>query len=54
MQPEIKCVQDGDEFEYKLVIVGTYIGDKDEIINKEKVIDCHELYECDFEIELLV
>ncbi len=53
MQIEMKCYEDGDEFEYKLTIVGIYIGDKNEIINKDKVIGMHELYEADFEIEEL-
>jgi|11BtaG_2_1085332.scaffolds.fasta_scaffold87600_2 hypothetical protein len=50
MQQEIKCLDDGIEIEYKLTLASTYIGDKDEIINKEKVIEFHELYEFDFEI----
>ena len=37
MQQEIKCLDDGIEIEYKLTLASTYIGDKDEIINKEKV-----------------
>ena len=49
----MKCYEDGDEFEYKLTIVGIYIGDKNEIINKDSVIRMHELYEADFEIEEL-
>lgn len=50
MMIEMECHEDGVEFEYKLTISGTYIGDKNEIINKAKVVDMHELYEADFEI----
>ena len=52
-QEEIKCAEDGVEFEYKLTISGIYIGDKDEIINKDKVIQCHELYEAEFTVKEL-
>jgi surfactin synthase thioesterase subunit len=53
MQEEIKCTEDGIEFGYKLTIAGTYIGDKDELINKDKVIQWHELYEADFTVKEL-
>jgi len=51
MQVAMECHEDGVEFEYKLIITGIYIGDKNEIINKDSVIRMHELYEADFEIE---
>ena len=36
---EIICKKDGDQFNYKFVITGTFEGDEGEYINKERILD---------------
>ena len=40
---EIVCKQDGDEFEYKFTVTGIFIGDKNEVINRDRVLDVARL-----------
>ena len=35
------CEYDGEEFNFKFTVVGTYIGDKGERINKERILDVY-------------
>lgn len=36
---EVVCKQDGDEFNYKFTVTGTFVGDKDEVINRGRILD---------------
>tara|TARA_R100000656_G_scaffold58521_1_gene45632 strand:+ start:179 stop:424 length:246 start_codon:yes stop_codon:yes gene_type:complete len=57
---EIVCKQDEDVFEYKLIVTGQFYGDKDEVINKHRILDVARLsdknsaweilYNADFEL----
>jgi len=40
---EVVCKQDGDEFEYKFTVTGIFIGDKDEVINRDRILDVARL-----------
>ena len=63
MVKEIICKQDEDEFGYTFTITGQFIGDKDEVINKERILDVARLTDknsawemlwgADFEMEVL-
>lgn len=57
---EVHCTEDEQEVNFKFTVVGTFIGDKDERVNKERVLDVwrqtdkytawEELANADFEI----
>lgn len=53
MMQEIECHEDNVELEYKFTIVGTYIGDKDEIVNQKRVINILSLTDNNSAWELL-
>ena len=36
---EIICKRDGDQFNYKFVVTGTFEGDEGEHIDKERILD---------------
>jgi len=36
---EIICKRDGDHFNYKFVVTGTFEGDEGETINQERILD---------------
>ena len=40
---EVICKQDEDEFEYTFTYTGVFIGDKDEVINKDRILDVARL-----------
>ncbi len=58
---EIICKRDGDQFNYKFVVTGTFEGDESEIINKQRILDVARmsdkstawewLWNADFELE---
>ena len=60
---EYICDTDGQEYEYSFRVVGHFIGDKGEIINKKRILDIHYLtskesawellYDADFTLEEL-
>jgi len=36
---EIVCKEDEDVFEYKFIVTGQFYGDKDEVINKDRILE---------------
>ena len=58
---EIVCKEDEREYNYKFVVTGTFVGDKGETINKERILDVARmtdkstawewLWNADFELE---
>jgi hypothetical protein len=60
---EIICKEDGREYEYSFKVVGHFIGDKGETINKKRILDVHYmtskesawelLYDADFTLQEL-
>ena len=36
---EIVCKKDEDLFEYKFIVTGQFYGDKDEVINKNRILE---------------
>lgn len=56
------CEYDGEEFNFKFTVVGTYIGDKGERVDKHRVLNVwrmtdtdtawNELGNADFELEI--
>ncbi len=36
---EIVCKKNEDVFEYKFTVTGQFYGDKDEVINKDRILD---------------
>lgn len=58
---EIICNEDGKEYNYKFVVKGSFIGDKGEIINQDRILQVARLtssneawnwlYNADFELE---
>ena len=58
---EIICNEDEREYNFKFVVTGTFIGDKGETINKERILQVARLsssseawnwlYDADFELE---
>jgi len=40
---EIVCKQDEDVFEYTFTVTGQFYGDKDEVINKDRILDVARL-----------
>jgi len=58
---EIICNEDGKEYNYKFVVTGSFIGDKGETINQERILQVARLtssseawnwlYNADFELE---
>ena len=59
--PEIICNKDEKEYNYKFTVVGTFIGDKGETINQERILNVARmtdkstawewLFNADFELE---
>lgn len=57
---EVHCTEDEQEVNFKFTVVGTFIGDQDELVNQERVLDVwrqtdkytawEELANADFEI----
>ena len=39
---ETICKRDGDQFNYKFVVTGTFEGDEGEHVNKERILDVAE------------
>lgn len=62
-QQEYICDTDGKEYEFSFKVVGHFIGDEGETINKKRILDVQYmtskesawelLYDADFEIEEL-
>ena len=58
---EIICNEDGKEYNFKFVVTGTFIGDKGETINQQRILDVYRqtdrneawrlLSNADFELE---
>ena len=40
---EIVCKQNEDVFEYTFTVTGQFYGDKDEVINKDRILDVARL-----------
>lgn len=60
IKTEVHCTTDEQEVNFKFTVVGTFIGDKDELVNQKRVLDVwrltdtytawEELANADFEI----
>tara|TARA_R100001129_G_scaffold63736_1_gene43580 strand:+ start:1772 stop:2017 length:246 start_codon:yes stop_codon:yes gene_type:complete len=50
---EIVCKEDEDVFEYKFIVTGQFYGDKDEVINKDRILEVARLTDSNEAWEML-